>query len=738
MANRSSSREQGRWAVLLLGLIGVLPAIGQPAPFVADRSMKVGVALSGGGAKGLAHIGVLKVLEEAGLRIDVVTGTSMGSIVGALYAIGYSAQALDSIAVTQEWATLFDERPPRSALSFDQRMEQDRYLVSLPLRGTRVGLPAGLISGHQVTMMLARLTQPVHNQADFTHFPIPFACIATDLETGEARRFTSGYLPEALRASMSVASVLQPARVGDRYYVDGDASRNLPVQDAIDLGATFVIGVDVGRGLLPADSLASLVEIMNQVASFPEQASTDRQRALADLLIDPDLTGLTVLSFGSAREIIRRGEEAARAFLPHLRTLASLQHIPPRPRPRIALSDSLFIEAVQIEGVEAPFVRRLELNLGLAPPTWIRYDQLELALSRAFYADLFDSIHYRLVPGAAPGTHIVSIQTRVRPQERLRIGGRYDAEYKASLLLSAVSRGRIGGPGTEIQGDLRFGETLQGTAHYRIPLATQPRFDLHLWGRLTREPLDRFEEGIRESSIKVRVGESAADLSRILFKNSHGTLGIRWELYDYGQDVGGGDFLQDHGAVLTGHVQYQYDTFNRSAFPTSGAWLRARAEYAPPGLARQAFTQLLFDWQGRQPAHDRLTLAARLVLGHVKGRTIPLHYRFYSGGASAFRNLDTRQFPLLGYAFYELSGTSLHLFSVGAQIRVTRNGYLSADWNGARLAEAWRWKVAASDFRFGYGITAGLLSPIGPVEVAFMGQTIGGPYTTQLNIGYVF
>ncbi|MEZ4703101.1 MAG: patatin-like phospholipase family protein [Rhodothermales bacterium] len=727
-------------AVLLLTLLAAFagPAVAQPGSFGPRETLKVGLALSGGGAKGLAHIGVLKVLEEAGVHVDVVTGTSMGSIVGALYAIGYTPAMLDTLAVSQAWSDLFDERPPRNAISFERRLEQDRYLVSLPLRGARVALPAGLISGHRVVVMLNRMTHAVHDQPDFTRFPIPFACVATNLATGEATRFEHGYLPEALRASMSVPSVLLPARVGDAYYVDGDASRNLPVEDAFALGATFVIGVDVGSGLMPADSLTSLVEVMDQVASFRKVSSTDRQRALADILITPDLTGLSALSFGEARELITRGETAARAILPQLQTLAGSQTTEARVRPSVSIPDSIYIENIEVEGLVQPYLRQLELNLGLKTPAWIDYDDLELALNRTFYADLFDTIWYRLIPGTEPDANIISIRTRVRPQERLRIGVRYHSEYKASLLLSAISRGRIGGPGTELQGDLRFGETLQGTSHYRIPLATKPRSDLHIWGRLTREPLALFENGVRESSIKVRVGDLAADLSRILFTNSLGSIGVRYELYDYGQDVGAGDFLQDHGAILTGNARYFLETFDRTAFPRSGFLFHLRAEYAPPGLVRQAFTHYLFDWQTRRPLSDHISFTSRILLGHVKGRTVPLHYRFYMGGASAFRNLDTRQFPLAGFALQELTGQSMHAFSVGAQVNIARDWYLSADWNGARLREEWTWRVVATDFRFGYGLTLGLLSPIGPVELAFMGHTLSGPYTTQLNIGYVF
>ena len=314
---------------LMLGLIVVFslvwPArlVAQPEPLDGPNTFKIGLALSGGGAKGFAHIGVLKVLEEAGVPVDVVTGTSMGAIVGALYSIGYTPAMLEDIAVSQDWQALFDDRPERDLVSFEQRKDADQFLVSLPLQGARIQLPSGLVTGHGVMMMLTRLTRGVHDTYDFSTLPIPFACLATDVQTGEAVRLERGYLPYALRASMAYPSVFTPFKIDGRTYVDGESSRNLPVQDAIDLGATFIVGVDVGSGLLPADSLTSLVSIMNQVAGFRKKEINDLQYSLADLIIEPTLDEFSVLSFTDAEELIQRGEQAARDILPALKAIAA-------------------------------------------------------------------------------------------------------------------------------------------------------------------------------------------------------------------------------------------------------------------------------------------------------------------------------------------------------------------------------------------------------------------------------
>ena len=209
----------------------------------ADRQRpRVGLALSGGGAKGFAHIGVLKVLESAGVPIDCISGTSMGSIVGALYAIGYSVDEIEAIALESDWEDIFSDAITRRDRPIEQKLVEDRYLLSLPLVGTKIGLPRGLIAGQKVSALLDRLTLPVHGQTSFRELPIPFSCVATDIVTGEAVVLDSGFLPEAIRASMAIPSAFTPVEIDGRLLVDGMLVRNFPVQDVIDLGADLVVG----------------------------------------------------------------------------------------------------------------------------------------------------------------------------------------------------------------------------------------------------------------------------------------------------------------------------------------------------------------------------------------------------------------------------------------------------------------------------------------------------------------
>lgn len=723
----------------LLGGWGALSAIAQPEMLENSNTNRIGLALSGGGAKGFAHIGVLKVLEEENIPIDLVSGTSMGAIVGGLYAIGYTPETLEELALEQDWTGLFNDRPGRAFMSFEQRKEAEQFLLSLPFENGRVQLPSGLINGHGVMMLLARLTQSVHDQYRFDGLPIPFACVATDLETGEAVRFDSGYLPRAIRASMAYPSVFTPLEIDGRLYVDGDASRNLPVQDAFEMGASFVIGVDVGASLEPADSLRSLVGVMNQVASFGKQQSNEQQRGLADILIQPDLEGFSVISFEDAVEVIKRGEEAARAALPQLRALArGVNRDAVRPQPLAPLgADTLLVQSIRIDGLSQAYVRQFEGSLGFSAPVRIQFDELERAISRAYFATSLGELAYRLLPSEDGNGTFLYIEASERSEQRLRVGLRYQTDNKASLLFSALLSGRIGF-GTTFRADIRFGETLQGLLAYAIPLRTRPRVALRLIGRATREPLNIFEAGRRNASIKIRNVEAEALFTSTFFNNSRGTLGVRTEFYNYGQDVGRVDSLMNNTVLLTGVARFNMETFDRAAFPRTGYLLSLEAEGVPEQLGFPAFGRYAFNWEARRPLAQGWTLATQVVLGRMRGNDAPLHHRFYVGGATQFRNLSRRQFPLYGYALHELAGANAQAVALGVQYEVSNNIFAKLDWNVARVGNTWRWRIRPDDFKAGYGISAGAITPIGPVELTFMGQKLSGPYTTNLNVGYVF
>lgn len=277
--------------------------MGQQEPY----QPKVAVVLSGGGAKGLAHIGVLQALEKAGIYPDIVTGTSMGGVVGGLYALGYSADEIEGLTSNLNWGELLGNQMPFEDVAFEEKKFYGRYIVELPIIGLSPQLPKGLIEGQNLNSFLSDVTRSAHGINDFDELPIPFRCVATDIATGTRVILKDGSLAEALRATMAIPSIFTPVEIDNTLLVDGGLVRNFPVQEAIDMGADIVIGVFVSEDLDAKEDLNTLFDILMQAASVMGAYDTREQRKLVNFYIEPDIKGFSTGDFNSARAIIKKG-----------------------------------------------------------------------------------------------------------------------------------------------------------------------------------------------------------------------------------------------------------------------------------------------------------------------------------------------------------------------------------------------------------------------------------------------
>ena len=285
-------------------------------PAMAGERKKVAVVLGGGGAKGVAHIGVLKVLEEAGIPIDIVAGTSMGAIVGGLYAIGYSPDEIKRMVELQDWDMLLSDKVKRSHLLFPEKEKAERYIVSLPFgleKKDRV--IDGVVKGQNLQNLFSDLTIGYHDSVDFNSFLIPFACVAVDMVSGKDYVFHKGSLPLAMRASMAIPGVFTPVRKDSMVLVDGGIVNNYPADVAKAMGADIIIGVDVQNALKSADKLNSAPDILGQIVDLTCQTNHEKNVELTDTYIKVNVDGFSSASFTPAAidSLMRRGEEAARA-----------------------------------------------------------------------------------------------------------------------------------------------------------------------------------------------------------------------------------------------------------------------------------------------------------------------------------------------------------------------------------------------------------------------------------------
>ena len=255
------------------------------------QDLKVGLVLSGGGAKGLAHIGALEVIEDAGVRVDYIGGTSMGAIIGALYASGYSAKELDSIFRAVDFERLIQDDLPRSAKTFYEKEESEKYALTLPFNRFKISFPSSLSKGQNVYNLLYKLTDHVSDVNDFSKLPIPFFCIATNIETGKPVELNSGYLPQAISASGALPSLFNPVVIDDQILIDGGVVNNYPVNTLRAKGVDLIIGVDVQDSLVDRRELKSALNILTQISNY---------RTINDMHLKRDKTDVYIHQIGRA------------------------------------------------------------------------------------------------------------------------------------------------------------------------------------------------------------------------------------------------------------------------------------------------------------------------------------------------------------------------------------------------------------------------------------------------------
>ena len=287
------------------------------------KKQKIGLVLSGGGAKGFAHIGVLKEIEKAGIKIDYIGGSSMGAIIGGLYASGYSASQLDSIFEDTDFDALIQDFVPRNNRTFYEKRNDEMYAISLPFQKFKISVPKGFSKGLYNYNLLSKLTHNVRHVEDFSQLKIPFLCIATNVETGEGKVFKGGSLPQVLSASGAFPSLFSPVEIDGQFYIDGGIADNYPVEEVRKMGADIIIGVDVQDDLKKVDDIKGVTGVLAQISNYQMLQNMKGKKEKTDIYIKPDIENFSIMSFGQGSEIIKKGVQAAELVRDKLNSLGT-------------------------------------------------------------------------------------------------------------------------------------------------------------------------------------------------------------------------------------------------------------------------------------------------------------------------------------------------------------------------------------------------------------------------------
>ena len=515
----------------LLAASTILPAGAQaPAEAAAAARPKVCLVLSGGGARGMAHIGVLKVLEELQVPIDCIAGTSMGAVVGGLYASGMRAGDIESMMRTVDWQEAFRDSPPRRDLGFRRKQDDRNFLVQFPLGLThkKFLLPKGLIQGQKLQETLRAKTLLYGDVASFDALPTPFRAVATDLESGAQVLLDRGDLAVAMRASMSAPGVFAPVETGGRLLVDGGLSQNLPLDIARAMGADVLIVVDVTFPLQSRKTLDSPLAISNQMLAILIRKNADGQKrtlTAQDVLIEPDLQQISSTDFFEVARAIKLGEAAARNLAARLSALrldpeAYRQYAARRTLPATAAP---LVRFVRVDAQSAPYETTITAALQplLARP--LQSSEVDKLITGLYGLGDFETIDYSVVTEGSGADAQTGIEVHARRKSwgpnYLRFGLNLQDDFQGTNRYNAATRfvvTEINKLGAEWRTDLQIGNNPKAISEFYQPLSAERRWFVAPSVRIEARDLPIYINDVRVADFRQRFAESDVDFGRDL------------------------------------------------------------------------------------------------------------------------------------------------------------------------------------------------------------------------------
>lgn len=709
---------------------------------------KVAVVLSGGGAKGMAHIGALKVIEEAGIPIDIVVGTSMGSIVGGLYSIGYSPHQLDSMVNKQDWTFLLSDRLQANQQSFAQRERNKEYVLSIPFNlKTKQVLSGGLIKGENLASLFSELTIGYHDSIDFNDLPIPFACVATDLVNGSEVNFHQGLLPVAMRASMAIPGVFTPVRLDSMVLVDGGLVNNFPVNVALQMGADLVIGVDVQSNLLTANELKNAKDILGQVVNLMGQGLYDKNLKLTNVYIHPDVTGFSAASFTKSAidTLIANGERAAREKWDDLIALKKKIGIPEDYHaqrqtefvPFLERGD-FFVKDIKFEGIKDEDEEWLLRKCGLQENTKVTVGQLQKAINVLANMPAYSNVNYVLNDG--PKIYNLVFKLEKKQQNSLNLGIRFDTEEVGAILVNATTyfRGKID---SKLSLTGRIGKNLFARANFSLEPTIARNVNFAYMFRYN--DIDIYSRGKRmyNTSYQYHLGEIS--YSDVFKKTLKIQAGIRYEFFDYSEFLYSGEG-QSVNVKPEGFISYfaslNLETLDKWYFPTKGISLKFGYSLYTKNFAtydgHTPFSALDTHFTTVAKVTNRFSLLPSLYGRVLIGRHVPYPYYNTVGGYVSGRNVP-QQIPFMGLNHMEIMNNSVVIAKLQMRERIGGKHYVSLIGNyGIHNNDFFRLFNGKS--LWGIGASYAYDSFIGPLEATFSFSNQTKKVAFYASLGYVF
>ncbi len=720
-----------------------------------DRDKRLGLTLSGGGARGLAHVGVLHVIDSLGIQIDYISGTSMGSIVGGMYAAGYSAREIEQFALAMNWEAMLSRRTDLSYIHPVWRESYKQYIIELPIEERKIQISTGAIEGQQMWNTLNELFFHVYDISDFSQLDIPFACVATDVENGEAIVMKGGNLVTAIRASMAIPSVFTVVERDGYKLIDGGVVNNFPVKVAKDMGADYVIGVNVSQGLRPAEELRTPIDIIYQMGFFSDARSLAENRKVTDLYIEPQLEEYNAASFINTAEIIEQGKRAARAALEDLAALYPAgggRSDAGREAQREQFQ--LVVDSIAFEGLNnvRPWFAKNTLNI--SPGDTIRSSNLTRAVNRLFATNNFDRVLYRIQVCEETNRVILLLEVAEKPFVRLS-GAMHFNSFTGVGLIPRIVTNKFFIYNTHAEASFFLGE--QPAYRTKLTYFTSDLRDswfqwINRGQRLTFPLYDNFE---LFSEYKQSYFRSEVTYNRLLGNNGYYSLGTAFYYQSLAPNIRSPITIEGRHRSFEAIASWNHHSLDKNVFPEKGQRIQMRGtfffnqhpSFSTISLAGEDvsledldiyirnFFQAKVSWESYVPIRERLTQILHFQLGYNFKYKQGFINSFNVGGTHAFLE---NQITFAGLNEYGLIGESALVGALGYQYSFRRNIYLSALANAAvfdfKFGEPEN--ISSDNFVFGGGVTLGYDGMLGPVGLTFSFSPQTGDVIGYINLGW--
>ena len=676
--------------------------------FSVPPKAKIGLSLSGGGAKGFSHIGVLKVLDSLGVKIDYVSGTSMGAIVGGLYASGYTGKEIEKIVMDTDFFSIIANEKTREEATFFNK-SVDKYIVTVPVKNGKVNvLPKAISTGQKNIYLLKELFKNVSTINDFSKLPIPFMCVATNLETGKIKIFEEGDLVSAIMASSAFPSLMDPVKINDSLYIDGAMTINYPSKPLKDKGIDIVIGVDLSQGLASRKSLLSAVDILNQVIDYGIQKETKNQYHFTDINIKPDLTGLGATSYGEKKQILDSGYIEALKYVEPLSLLPKRDNKLLRAPMNSIYSNVYKIDSLAVENNQIFRKNYIQGKMNLKVPSLQTYGAINKMIDRLYATNNYSLINYDVIQKDESNYLKLNV-TEDDTRFFLKFGLHYDEIFKTGLLLNATAK-RLLFRNSTISLDVVVGDTPRYYFNYFIDNGYIPGFGVYASGM-------KLELNDKDSNIVERWN---------WFRNEAYIQSIWRDKYAIGggfshdyfeKKITGAPSYEGSDNLLNSYVFIKSDTQDDIGFPTKGILLHAEGKLLDllnndkDGRTFQGKITTKINF----PFTSWFTYRLGLFGGFTVGENLSPYYQYRIGGIFEQNLGNFAKFG--GLEFGQLSAENLLTATNSVQFNVYKNYFLEGQLSFANLFNDIKVDDLFQVTNSSVGLTAGYKSPVGQIKI---------------------